>query len=85
MQIGDVDMRTLLTLHQASERTGISHGTLRQQARKGVLAATMLGRQWVVTAEALADYMENHAGKHGFASARHPYHGQRIGGRRKTQ
>lgn len=85
MEIGDADMQMLLTLHQASERTGISHGTLRQQARKGVLAATLLGWQWVVTAEALADYMQNHAGKHGFASTRHPYHGQRIGGRRKRE
>ncbi len=78
-------MQTLLTLHQASDLTGISHGTLRLQARKGVLAARLLGRQWVVTKEALADYMEHHAGKHGFASTLHPYHGQRIGGRKKRE
>ncbi len=78
-------MQTLLTLHQASERTGIAHETLRQQARKGVLAATMLGRQWVVTPEALDAYVRDHKGKHGFASSRHPYHGQRMGGRRKKR
>lgn len=76
-------MHNLLTLHQASEHTGIAHETLRQQARKGVLAATMLGRQWVVTAEALDAYVRDHKGKHGFASSRHPFHGRRIGGRRK--
>ncbi len=76
-------MGTLLTLHQASDRTGIAHETLRQQARKGLLVATMLGSQWVVTAEALEDYVRDHKGKHGFASAHHPYHGQCIGGRRK--
>lgn len=74
MKIGDEEV---LTLHQAAERIGVSQETLQKQAKRGVLKAQLLGRQWVVTANELRRYAEERQGKHGFASPTHPYHGKR--------
>ncbi len=74
MMIGETE---LLTLPQAAELLGVSVITLQQQARKGVLGATKLGKQWVVTSEAVRQYRDERKGKIGFASPAHPYHGQR--------
>ncbi len=66
----------VLTLRQASERTGISHSTLQKQAKNGVLKAQMIGKTWVVTNDELERYRKLHQGRQGFASPSHPYHGK---------
>ncbi len=74
MMIGTTE---LMTIAQAAELLGVSVITLQQQARKGVLGATKLGKQWVVTGDAVCTYREERKGKLGFASPSHPFHGKR--------
>lgn len=57
---------TVLSLHQAAERLNISHRTLRAQAKKGVLQATLISnRFYVVTATEVERYRREHLGKPG--------------------
>ncbi len=74
MQIGDDEV---LTLTQAAERLGVTRNTLAQQAKKGVLHATLAGKVYLVTASELERYRREVQGKTGFAAATHPYHGKR--------
>jgi predicted site-specific integrase-resolvase len=62
MRVGDAEV---LTLKEAGERIGISHITLRLQAKKGVLHATLAGHQWMVTADEVERYRREHLGKRG--------------------
>jgi excisionase family DNA binding protein len=62
MQIGGDE---LLTLQEASERVGVSVSTLREQAQKGVLKASLRGRVWLVLASELDRYVNEHKGKPG--------------------
>ena len=62
MKVGDTEV---LTLKEAGERLGISHITLRLQAKKGVLNASLAGHQWMVTAEEVERYRSEHLGKRG--------------------
>ena len=70
----------LLTLAQAAERSGKSTSTLRTQIKRGVLPGRKIGRDYVITAGALKRYIEERAGKSGFASPDHPLYGKRGGG-----
>lgn len=55
----------MLTLKEAGERIGVSHVTLRLQAKKGVLAAHLTGHQWMVTADEVERYRRDHLGRRG--------------------
>jgi excisionase family DNA binding protein len=74
MKIGDEEV---LTVNQAAERIGISPDTLQSQIRRGKIPAQRFGRQWMLTAPAIRQYIEERKGKHGFAAESHPFHGQR--------
>jgi hypothetical protein len=64
MQTEDGD--TVLSLHQAAERLNVSHRTLRAQAKKGVLKATLMSeRFYVVTEREVERYRREHLGKVG--------------------
>ncbi len=82
MQIGDEEV---LTLKQAGERIGVSPKTLHLQITKGVLAATLMGKTWLVTASELARYDEMRKQPRGFARPDHPLHGKRGGGGRRKK
>ena len=47
----------LLTLRQAAQIAGLSPVTLRGQAWSGRLEAQKVGRDWLVSRQALADYV----------------------------
>ncbi len=79
MKIGDVEV---FSVAEAAERLGVAPVTLRLQITKGVLPALKVGKQYVVTAEALAAYDAYRKGPRGFARDDHPYHGKRGGGGR---
>jgi excisionase family DNA binding protein len=83
MQIGDEEV---LSLKQAAERIGISPHTLAQQAKKGVLRATLIGRSYAVTASEVERYRREHLGQRtGFHAPSHPLHGKRGGGGRRKK
>ena len=52
-----------MTLADAGEALGVSASTLRVQIRKGRLAATKIGKTWVVAPEEVARYGEAHLRK----------------------
>jgi len=81
MKIGDTEV---LTLKDAGARIGVSPNTLLIQIRNGVLDAERMGKQWVVTADALAGYDERRKVR-GFARVEHPLHGKRGGGGRRKK
>ena len=54
-----------MTLKEAAERLGVHHAALRNQARKGVLRAFKMGRDWLVTEEEVERYRREHLGKRG--------------------
>ena len=58
----------LLSLAEASELCGLAAHTLTQQAKRGQLHARLLGRTWVTTRAALADYLAEHSRIPGAAS-----------------
>jgi excisionase family DNA binding protein len=74
----DLSMQTeagdiVLSLHQAAERLGVSHRTLRAQAHKGVLRATRISeRFYVVTEQEVERYRREHLGKPGPKPKRPP-------------
>ena len=83
MQIGDEEV---LSLKQAAERLGLSPVTLSEQARKGVLTATMIGHSYAVTATEVERYRKEHLGQRtGFQNPAHPFHGKRGGGGRRKK
>jgi len=59
------EMGDLLDLKAAGARIGVSPHTLRGQARKGVLAATLVGHTWLTTAAEADRYAREHKGKPG--------------------
>jgi len=75
----------MFTLAEAAAQLGVAHDTLRRQIRLGVLPAQKMGKQWVVTAEALTAYDAHRKGPRGFALEDHPLHGKRGGGGRKKR
>ncbi len=82
VQIGGEEV---IGLKEAAARIGVSHDTLIKQANRGVLRASRIGRQWVVTASALAEYERDHKGRHGFAAGTHPMHGKQGPGHRRRK
>ena len=48
-----------LSLEQAATRFGISHSHLKLLARTGKLRAFKIGKSWVTTPEAVAEYLSN--------------------------
>lgn len=79
MQIGGEDV---LTLREAAERLGLSPQTLYLQVRRGRLAATKKGREYLVLGSEVERYRDEVQGKSGFAAPSHPLHGKRGGGGR---
>jgi excisionase family DNA binding protein len=82
MKIGGVEV---LTLEEAAARLGLASSTLRHQIRNGALAAERLGGRYVVTAEAVEAYAQEHRGKHGFAAPSHPLRGRQGPGHRQKR
>jgi excisionase family DNA binding protein len=54
-----VEAGRYISLSEAAAEFGISHPQLKQLARTGRLKATKIGRQWVTTREAVAEYLAN--------------------------
>lgn len=79
MKIGDTEV---LSLKEAGERIGLSPGTLLVQIRNGALDGQKIGKQWVVTLDALTVYDARRKEPKGFAREDHPFHGKRGGGGR---
>lgn len=69
MELKDGD--EMLTLAQAAERLGLSPGTLRLQAKKGVLRAVLMGHTYVVRLSEVERYAREHKGKVGPKPGRH--------------
>jgi excisionase family DNA binding protein len=82
VNIGDEEV---LPLKEAARRLGLSPVTLRAQAKKGVLRATLVGHTYLVTATELARYERDHRGRHGFADPSHPMHGKQGPGHRRKK
>ncbi len=80
MQIGGEEV---LTLREAAERLGLSPQTLYLQVRRGRLAATKKGREYLVLGSEVERYRDEVQGKSGFAADTHPLHGKRGGGGRR--
>jgi len=57
MQVGD---DVVLTLREAGELIGVSEETLRKQARRGVLRATLKGKTYLVTGTEAKRYKDEH-------------------------
>jgi hypothetical protein len=55
----------LLDMQAAAARLGISHETLRGQARKGVIRTLTLGGAFVTTSSEVERYRREHLGKVG--------------------
>ncbi len=79
MKIGDDEV---LTLKEAAELIGLSPQTLYLQVRRGKLAATKKGREFLVFKSEAERYARETKGKSGFAAPSHPLHGKRGGGGR---
>lgn len=53
----------ILTIGEAAAELGLSPRTLRGQAKNGKLAATQVGRMWLVTRAEVARYKREHLGR----------------------
>jgi excisionase family DNA binding protein len=49
--------RTLLTLPETAERTGLGEAWLRKLAARGILRASKVGRDWAVSETELARFL----------------------------
>src|SRR4051794_2087239 len=74
MKIGREEV---LTLVEAGERIGLSPNTLRNQIKRGVLPAVLIGKTYLVRPKDLEAYERKHKGKPGAASPDHPRVGNR--------
>ncbi len=54
-----MDDERLLSLKEAAARSGLSTGFLRRLCRTGGIRATKVGRDWVTTWRAVAEYLED--------------------------
>jgi excisionase family DNA binding protein len=79
MRIGDEEV---LTLREAADLIGLSPQTLYLQVRRGKLAATKKGREFLVLKSEVERYERETKGRSGFAARTHPLHGKRGGGGR---
>jgi excisionase family DNA binding protein len=55
----------MITLAGAAERLGLAPSTLRQQVHNGRLAATLVGKTWMVTEAEVERYRASSRGKPG--------------------
>jgi excisionase family DNA binding protein len=62
MRVGDDEV---LTLKEAHERIDVSVSTLREQAQRGRLKATLRGKTWLVLASEVDRYAREQKGKRG--------------------
>ncbi len=65
-----------MTLVEAATYSGLSANTLRAQIKNGVLPASLIGKTYVVSRDALDSYVRDHKGKRGKAS---PSYGRERG------
>lgn len=56
---GQLDEGRYISLGEAAARCGLSHPQLRLLARTGRLKAFKIGKTWVTTPEAVAEYMSD--------------------------
>jgi excisionase family DNA binding protein len=56
---GPLDDERLISLTEAAAMSGISSGHLRHLAEQGKLSARKIGRNWVTTTAAVAEYLQN--------------------------
>ena len=56
---------TILSLRQAADELGLSPQTLRVQIHNGVLKATKISRDWVVTSDEVERYRSEVVGRYG--------------------
>ena len=56
---GPLEDERLISLSEAAARSGLSATHLRHLAERGTIRATKIGRNWVTTAEAVAEYLAN--------------------------
>jgi len=68
----------LLTTEQAAAALGIAVDSVRHAIHKKALPATRLGRQWVVTPEAVGQYRLHHSGQRGRAAGTRQYDYERA-------
>ena len=54
-----MDDAQLISLSEAADRFGLSRSQLRLLAQKGRLQARKVGKSWVTTPEAVAEYLAN--------------------------
>ena len=50
-------LNDLISLHEASKLSGLSHDHLRRLAGQGKLWAKKIGRNWVTTEQAVREYL----------------------------
>lgn len=55
----------MLSLEEAHKRIDVSVSTLREQAQKGRLKATLVGKTWMVLASEVDRYARENKGKQG--------------------
>ncbi|TEU14112.1 MAG: DNA-binding protein, partial [Anaerolineales bacterium] len=53
----ELKISQLISLKEAAEHTGLSHGYLRQLANKGTLEAVKFGTRWITTLANVDKYM----------------------------
>jgi excisionase family DNA binding protein len=82
VRIGDDEV---LTLKEAAEMIGLSPQTLYLQVRRGKLAATKKGREFLVLRSEVERYDRETKGRSGFAAPSHPLYGKRGGGGRRKK
>lgn len=51
------DLNELISLHEAAEVSGLSHGNLALMIRRGELWGKKIGRNWVTTHKAIQIYL----------------------------
>lgn len=54
-----MDQERLVSLGEAAALSGLSTAHLRRLAEKGLLKAQKVGRNWITTAAAVAEYLED--------------------------
>lgn len=57
--MGLVEQERLISLKEAAARSGLSTGFLRRLCRTGKVRSIRVGRYWVTTWQAVAEYLED--------------------------
>lgn len=59
MGSGPLEEEQLISLKEAAALSGLSAAHLRRLAEKRILKARKIGRNWITTREAVAEYLRN--------------------------